>query len=513
MKKVHGVVILSIIAATGLTIGLKTLYGQEGTRMTQDRKNIRPALLSRQGWYDADPARLRTTIETYMKHAKVVPGLGSVFGIIVPHAGHRYSGPVAAYAYRQIQGKKYDTVVIIAPNHRDPRLTFSSVMVEGGYTTPLGVLNVDTKTAEAIAAFDKSDNIMASMVGHLPDNLGEAEHSLEIQLPFVQVALGDVPIVPIVMGDQSPHSCAMLAKAIVAGVKGKNVLLIGSTDLSHFFTAEQADQLDGVVKTYVAAFDPDGLMKAIAAKKCQACGGAPMAVVMYVALQLGATASTVLNMANSGDITGDDSNVVGYMAAALSIPDGGGSSKKVEVGVDLGLSAEEKRVLKDVVNKTLQAVVNGGPIPTFNNFTGKLGENWGAFVTLNKNGRLRGCIGHIVGTQPLILTVAQMTRAAALEDPRFNPVKPAELNDIEFEISVLTPIREITDVNEIVVGRDGIIITRGYNRGLLLPQVATEYNWDRETFLEQTCNKAGLPEDAWKQKGTKIEMFSAEIIQ
>ncbi|MCD6307819.1 MAG: AmmeMemoRadiSam system protein A [Candidatus Latescibacteria bacterium] len=215
-------------------------------------------------------------------------------------------------------------------------------------------------------------------------------------------------------------------------------------------------------------------------------------------------------MANSGDVTGDNDSVVGYISAALTIP---GESSKDAVGVDLGLSDYEKKVLKNVVKATLETVVNGGGVPRYNNFAGKLGKKWGAFVTLNKNGQLRGCIGHIIGTQPLITTVAEMTRAAALDDPRFSRVLPDELPDIEYEISVLTPIREIDDIGEIVVGRDGIIITRGMYRGLLLPQVATEYGWDRITFLEQTCRKAGLPKDAWKDDDTKIEIFSAEIIE
>ena len=184
-----------------------------------------------------------------------------------------------------------------------------------------------------------------------------------------------------------------------------------------------------------------------------------------------------------------------------------------KVGVELGLTEQEKNILKNVVSETLESVVNGGKIPVFNNFNGKLGEHWGAFVTLTRKGQLRGCIGHIIGDKPLITTVAEMAEAAALEDPRFPPVKPPELPEIEFEISVLTPIREIKDVNEILVGRDGIIITKGWNRGLLLPQVATEYGWDRITFLENTCRKAQLPKDAWKDKDTKIEIFSAEVFK
>jgi AmmeMemoRadiSam system protein A len=175
------------------------------------------------------------------------------------------------------------------------------------------------------------------------------------------------------------------------------------------------------------------------------------------------------------------------------------------------LTPEEKKILRTVVTETLESVVSGGKIPVYENFKGKLGQKSGAFVTLKKKGRLRGCIGHIVGNQPLITTIAEMTRAAALEDPRFPPVKQEELSEINFEISVLTPIHKVDDISEISVGKDGLIITRGWNCGLLLPQVATEYGWDPITFLEQTCSKAGLNRDAWKEPDTLIESFSAEV--
>ena len=138
-------------------------------------------------------------------------------------------------------------------------------------------------------------------------------------------------------------------------------------------------------------------------------------------------------------------------------------------------------------------------------------EPRGAFVTLHKHGQLRGCIGYIEPIKPLVETIVEMAKAAAFNDWRFPPVKAEEVPELDIEISILSPIKEIKDTNEIVVGKHGIIITRGMHRGLLLPQVATEWGWDREKFLEQTCLKAGLPTDAWKEKGTKIEIFSAEI--
>lgn len=135
----------------------------------------------------------------------------------------------------------------------------------------------------------------------------------------------------------------------------------------------------------------------------------------------------------------------------------------------------------------------------------------GAFVTLHTRGNLRGCIGYIVGMKSIPETIHDMALSSAFKDPRFRPLHKNEFENIDIEISILTPIEEVKDVSEIVVGRDGIIISRGMNQGLLLPQVATEQGWDLETFLMHTCYKAGLPGDAWKQPGTKIEKFSAQV--
>ncbi|MFC1528302.1 AmmeMemoRadiSam system protein B [Candidatus Latescibacterota bacterium] len=503
-----GIVLIGGLIYYGLTSN-----GQEGEKMALNQEDIRSSALAG-SWYDANPDKLKKTIDLYLEHAKISHDTGRIIGLISPHAGYMYSGPVAAHAYKQVKEKTYDTIVIVAPNHSDPRLNFSSVYTRGGYETPLGMVPVDVETAKAIVDFDPSDNVEESELGHLTEYSGRLEHSLEIQLPFLQVTVGDFMLVPVVMGDQREKSCTALAKAIASAVKGKNVLLVGSTDLSHFHNAETANKLDSIIRDRVDAFDPEGLLQDTENGKCEACGTAPMASVMMACRLLGADTSTVLRMANSGDVSGDNSSVVGYMAAMLTMPedkDKNVQEKEESVGVYLGLTEQEKEVLKTVVEQTLESVVNGGDVPGFNSFTGKLGEKWGAFVTLTKNGNLRGCIGHIIGTQPLITTVAQMTRLAALEDPRFPRVQPSELPDINFEISVLTPIHEVKDINEIVVGRDGIIITQGWKKGVLLPQVATEYDWDRETFLENTCRKAGLPTDAWKDKNTKIEMFSAEV--
>jgi AmmeMemoRadiSam system protein A len=235
---------------------------------------------------------------------------------------------------------------------------------------------------------------------------------------------------------------------------------------------------------------------------------------MLIARRLGATNSQVLHYANSGDVTGDQSSVVGYMAAALW--DDLKESKKKNpqdhrVGVDLGLTPEEKSELLKIAQAVVECNCRGEKPPKPEVESSTLNEPRGAFVTLHKDGKLRGCIGHIRAQKPLIETIVEMAEAAAFRDPRFPPVTLEELDQLKYEISVLTPLRRIKDVNDIQVGVHGIYMKRGVSSGLLLPQVATEWGWDRTTFLEHTCTKAGLPEDAWKDKKTEIYIFSADV--
>ncbi len=187
------------------------------------------------------------------------------------------------------------------------------------------------------------------------------------------------------------------------------------------------------------------------------------------------------------------------------------SSKKREVGVDLGLSDEEKQVLLRVARTVIANKARREPLPPLPASTEKLQEKRGAFVSIYKQGMLRGCIGSLEASTPLVETVEAMAQAAAFRDPRFRPVAAEELPYLEVEISALTPLEEIRDLEEIEVGKHGIMIRKGYHSGLLLPQVATERGWDRITFLQETCRKAGLPGNAWQEKDAKIYVFSADV--
>jgi len=443
-------------------------------------------------FYPGIKSSLQRTVKQLLDEAKPAEIKGRLVGLISPHAGYMYSGGVAAYGYKLLEGRSYDVVVIVAPSHHT-YFKGSSIYPQDGYGTPLGIVEIDTTITGALL---KEDSIDFRPEAHL------REHSLEVQLPFLQMTLKDLKIVPIVMGDQSLENCKRLAEAIVKVVKGRNVLLVASSDLSHFHTYEEAVRLDGVVLDDIEKFDPQSLASDLEARRCEACGGGPMITVMLAAHALGATKAKVLKYANSGDVTGDRSNVVGYVSAAIYVEE--------EVGVDLGLRQAEKEQLLRIARQSIEAKLEGKPIPQFEPVSDLLKKKMGAFVTLTKRGQLRGCIGYIRGVEPLYLTVSRMAIAAATEDIRFPPVRREELDEISIEISVLTPLKLIDDPSEIQVGRDGIYIEKGYNHGLLLPQVATEQGWNREEFLDHTCMKAGLPPGCWRE-GAKIYTFSAQI--
>ncbi len=491
--------ILPLLAGlVGLTFATKASHAD----MTESPNVVRKSILAG-SWYPGDPAELKQTVQDYLSRVPAADISGTLTALISPHAGYPYSGPVAAYAYKLLQNRKFDTVVVIAPSHR-ARFSGVSVYDRGGYETPLGLVPPDS---DLIAALKQADSRIRHVAG-----AHAQEHSLEIQLPFLQTVLKDFRLVPLVMGDQSFETCTWLAKALHHVIAGKPVLIVASSDLSHFHTYDEAEKLDQVVQDRVADFDPEGLSKRLAAGQCEACGGGPMITAMLAAKLLGADRTKVLRHANSGDVTGDKSRVVGYMAAAVWKADGkqAGQPEARVADADTGLSEADKQTLRAIARTTIEARLGKAP-DAVDTSSPVLNEKRGAFVTIKRQGRLRGCIGHIMAHYPLAETIRRMAGAAAFEDPRFPPLKADELADLEIEISVLTPMRKVENTDEIQVGRDGLYMIRGRRSGLLLPQVATEYGWDRDTFLEQTCRKAGLPPDAWKDADAQIYRFSAEI--
>jgi len=480
-----------------------------------ERMEVRKSIIAG-SWYPGEASLLVRDMERYLAAAEPSLEKGQLTALIVPHAGYMYSGPVAAWAYINIRDRNFPTVVLVGPSHR---AYFQGVAVyaRGAWETPLGRVPVDDELARELINCDPE------YIHDLPGAHAQ-EHSLEIQLPFLQHVLKPgFKILPLMVFDHSLPACQRLARALARVLdKKESVLLLASTDLSHFHSDAQAKKLDSLVAKHVAAFDPEGLAADLEAEKCEACGGGPMVAVMLAARSLGADKAIIYNQRTSGDITGDRSQVVGYLAAgiyATKIQNYKSKSQKSENKAKEGpasgkLTAEEKRELFRIARAAVEAAVSKKPRPELSPLTDVLAQRRGVFVTLKIHGQLRGCIGYIEAVKPLYLAVAEMAREAAVGDPRFPPVSERELSSLEYEISVLTPKREISDPSEFIVGRHGIIVERDGRGGVFLPQVAPEQGWDREQTLTYLClHKAGLPGDAWKDKRTKLYVFEAEVIE
>ena len=260
-------------------------------------------------WYPGRPEVLRQTISDYLSKATPPGAEGEVVAIIVPHAGYVYSGQVAAYSYKLLQRSAPKRVFLIGPSHRVAFRGFS-VSQYSGYKTPLGVAPVDQGLAKKLLSINPQMKWVPQA--------DRQEHSLEIQVPFLQTVLKDFQIVPIIMGDQDLETCTLLAKSLVQVLPNKgDTVILASTDLSHFHSDPQARALDGVFIQHVRDFAPDALARAVASGSCEACGAGPTIATLLAARELGATRSLILNYANSGEVTGDRRQVVGYLSAAL----------------------------------------------------------------------------------------------------------------------------------------------------------------------------------------------------
>lgn len=469
--------------------------------------NVRkPAMAG--SWYPGTAKALSAEVDKYLEAAPISDQPGRLMALVSPHAGYMYSGPTAAYSYKNVAGMSAGTVVLVGPSHH---AYFNGVAAyaAGVWETPLGEVQVDGELARAVIGQDP-DYVKDQPSAHAQ------EHSLEIQLPFLQRALKPgFRIVPLMMFDHSLPACRRLATALAKAIGGRrDVLLVASTDLSHFHSDDKARKLDRTVADRVSRFDPEGLAADLESGKCEACGGGPVVAVMMAARELGADTAVVYRYQTSGDVSGDRSQVVGYLAAGIYEAKNQNSKSKNQKAEPGKLTAEERKELFRIARASVEAAVRDKPMPETSPLTPVLGEKRGVFVTLKVRGQLRGCIGYIEAVKPLYRAAAEMAREAAVGDPRFPPVSEKELPLLEYEISVLTPKRQISDPKEFVTGKHGIIVERDGRSGVFLPQVAPEQGWDRETTLSYLCaHKAGLPADAWKDKRTKLYVFEAEVVE
>ena len=477
-------------------------------------QKVRPAGVAG-GFYPADPKELTQMMDGLLAHNAVPQVQGPVVALICPHAGYMFTGPVAAACFAQLKGRKYTRVVVIAPSHY-VNFPFSSIYDGDAYATPLGNVPVDKDFRAKLAQL--SSTIKVSDRGHAKE--GEnAEHSLEVQLPWLQRTLGEFKLVPIIMGDQNYGLERALGRALAKALLAETpearaqTLILVSSDLSHYHTYDYANNIDHQTLQAIEDWDYLNLSRNFArwqpgVETWEACGGGPIVAGMIAAEGLGATHAQILKYANSGDATGDKTRVVGYGAVAIT-PASPAEAKK---SAEFSLTGREKDALMKIARTSVETAVRDRKMYLVGS-TGfpRLEEARGAFVTLKEHGELRGCIGYITPMKSLAETVRDVAAYAALEDTRFTPVTAKELPLLEYEVSVMSPLRRVLDIKEIKVGKHGLIMKQRDIEGILLPQVPVEEHWNRDTFIEATCLKAGLPRQAWKDDDTDIFMFTALV--
>ncbi len=451
-------------------------------------------------FYPADRRELSARVDSLLANVNILPNKAQILALIAPHAGYEFSGGVAAHGYKAIQGRNYRTVIIIAPSHRYGFKGFS-VYPTGKFATPLGVIEVDRDFAQKLIAADKEVYF---------DPLAfEKEHSLEVQLPFLQKVLSNknnFRIVPIISGDCDFAACQRLASAIKDIIASRNdVLVVASSDMYHGYDYQEAEVVDNLTLSYLKKMDAGALYDGLSQGRLQLCGGLAVVTTILLAKELGYNQLEVLKYANSATVTGRMTKGIWTVGYASCIID-------AKAGEEQMLNKNQRKKLLRIARSAIEAHLKTGKVLQLTEKDAVLLEKRGAFVTLHKRGDLRGCIGNLIGNEALYLTIADMAVEAATGDPRFPAVQLSELKDIDIEISVLSPLEKISDPGVIKLGTHGVLVRQGFRSGVFLPQVATETGWSREEFLGNLCaHKAGLNPDAWKDPSVDIYIFTAEI--
>ncbi|MEN6621803.1 MAG: AmmeMemoRadiSam system protein A, partial [Smithella sp.] len=385
----------------------------------------------------------------------------------------------------------------------------ASVWPEGSFETPLGSLEVDKELASKIISFDKHFVFRRDV---FEGSTGRPENSVETQLPLIKKTFPSAKIVPVIVGNPpDAHMVKVIASALDAAISDRTDVLIDiSVDQSHFHSLKEAKTIDARGLKAIEDMYIEGFWEGHVTRAMEVDGFHVVTAGMLYALTRGFNKAKVLHYETSADATGDNSSVVGYASIAFYRD---AHAIKEDESAKNKLNPEQKARLLAIARETLDTFVRTGKMPKYHEKDSRLSLEEGAFVTLNKHGALRGCIGNIIGRGPLYQTVSQMAIAAASKDPRFRPVKVDELKDIDIEISVLSKPRIVRSADEIELGEHGVIVSKGYlNCGVFLPQVATETGWTKECFLEQLCSqKAGLPKDSWKDPNVKLEVFTADV--
>jgi len=469
-------------------------------------------------YYPASPARLEAELDALLHGAPRCGEAGRLLGLVVPHASYHFSGKTAAAGFRQLEGRKLDLVFLIGSAHQ---AGFPGVSIPDyqSYRTPLGEVAVDTAAAARLR--EAAVGIASLPAVHL------REHSLEVEVPFIQRILPGARMVPVLVGRADRATLAALSRALARELcRTPTSVLICSTDLVHYPNKASAERIDPGALDAVASLDPvrveaycDKWMgKDVPGLVCVMCAREAVLVALRAVTVAGAVRGIVLDASDSADAPPfNRERVVGYGAVAFYGEGAAGetvTAREVENMEEEGrLSEDSRKTLLEEARRTLSAAVRGNPLPDEKVEDPFLQGEQGAFVTLTRGGKLRGCIGRFTAREPLYSVVREMAEQAALHDPRFSPVASEELSDIRIEISVLSPMRRVADpAREVELGRHGIYVRRGWRSGTYLPQVAVEHDMSLEEFLGSCCaHKAGLAPDAWRDPETEVYVYTAEV--
>lgn len=504
MKRLLGVACILLTIACRGGLGAADEAGQ-GIRQ--------PAVAGQ--FYPADAPTLNRTLDALLKDA-TAPGPEAPIAIVAPHAGYVFSGQIAADAWRQTAGQQYDTIVILGTNHTTAGFDRLGVFPGSLFSTPLGVAEIDTALSAALIKEDR--DCTADSAVH------QNEHSIEVQVPFAQRLFPKARIVAVVVGSEDAGVLARFGKTLARLLSGRRALIVASSDLSHYPAWRDANTIDRRTIESIASLDPDRLHAATESATrgvpnlatC-ACGESAIRAAMTAARALGATRGRAVSYANAGDLAiGDIDRVVGYGAVVFSAGAPGADTRVLALPAKaaeaLPPTAADKKQMLVLARETIRRFLDTGSVPLARGFSPSLERPQGVFVTLRKRGDLRGCIGQMAPDRPLRVLVGRMALAAAFEDTRFDKVRSSELKDIEVEISVLTPFKEVPGPGAIVVGRDGVLLQKDRRSAVFLPQVATEEHWTRDEMLDNLCVKGGLEAGCWRA-GAKLSTFQADVFK
>lgn len=439
-------------------------------------------------FYPADPKTLSDMVEGFMQKADYKPVDGKLYAVIAPHAGYIYSGQVAAYSYTHLfKERKIKTVILIGPSHYG-NFSGASVYADGAWKTPLGTVAIDSKLAKSLLSEENSVSFLKEPYKN--------EHSLEVQLPFLQNRLKDFKIVPIIIGGPSDRAFRHLTDKLTEMMKRDDgIVMVVSTDLSHYYEYKTAVSMDSKLINGLERFSSSDVERYLMTKECEMCGAYPVMLAMGIVRNLGANQGVTYKYMNSGDVTGETAKVVGYVGLGF---------------YKTALKADEKTYLLKLARNTVEGYILKKNIPTTGELTPKIQAQGAVFVTIKKKGALRGCIGNIMPVIPLSDAVEQNAISASVRDPRFQPLVKSELPELSYEVSVLSSMETVLDMKEIQVGRDGLFVTNDYKSGLLLPQVATDYGWNTDTFFKEVCLKATMSIEECRK--ARLYKFSAEVV-